>query len=369
MIKQFVWLGIGLLLLGLIPSPAVAAQTTTLNIRGRIVKGTPDGQDLPETLPIELQVVSASSASASTTLTVLTTPEGDFTFEDVPRVSGSDFYVLFAEYAGVRQRTTPFYPDQANFVSFVLYETTDQLDNAVIINGSMQIDEFTMNPIAGVTLAVVMEVQVQNLGDRIIYAPPTAERASATSFHFELPVGAYGVAEVTPEDAPSLTHVYIEDGSIPVVYDTLPLIPHWPRPSTIRVTYFLLYAEEAVIDLPLAAPVEAFTIWVPRDTVYLSSEQFTLIEDDRALDESRPNYRVYQQNQPTDRLLFTLSGRPTETLTNTQRTTQSASSNGEGLSLIAVLSVVFGFIVVIWGWIIWRQRRIEAHAGLENKSQ
>lgn len=367
MIKGILWLGIGLLLLGLIPSPTATAQDTTLDIHGRIVKGTRDGRDLPATLPVELQVVSATSATANTTLTVLTDAEGNFTFADVPRVLESDFYVLFAEYAGVRQRTAPFYPEQANFVSFILYETTDQLDDAVIVNGSMQIDEFALNPIAGITLEVVMELQVQNQGDRIIYAPPTPERSSATSFHFELPVGAYGVSEVTPEDAPSLTHLYIEMDSIPVVYDTVPIIPHWPRPSTIRVTYFLLYSQEAVIDQPFASEVKAFTVWVPRDTVYLSSEQFTLIEDDRALDVSRPNYRVYQLHQPQSHLVFTLSGQPTETLTNTRPNTQTSASDEEGLPLIGILITFFGMLAVGGAWLVWRQRRLAELDDLENK--
>lgn len=356
MIRNILWLGIGLVLVSLLPSPTVAAQSNTLAIHGRIVKGTSDGQDLPTTLPIQLQVVNAANASASTTLTVLTTPEGNFTFEDVPRVTGSDFYVLFADYGGVRQRTPPFYPEQADFVSFVLYETTDQLDTAVIVKGTMQIDEFTVNPIAGISLAVVMELQVQNKGDRIIYAPPIADRPSPISFYFELPVGAYGVSEVTLEDAPTLTHLYIQDGAIPIVYDTLPLIPHWPRPSTIRVTYLLLYSQAAVIDQPFGVPIENFTIWVPRDTVYLTSEQFELIEDNHTLDASRPNYRVYQQTQPQANIIFTLSGQPTETLTNIRRGTPNQSDNNDW-SIIVLLIGVFGLIVLGGTWLVWRRRQ------------
>lgn len=337
--------------------PTFAQESATLTVQGRIIQGTADGLPLPDNLPIELQVISVQEVRPIHTRTVLTQADGSFIFENVPRVQGQDFYLLYATYAGVQQYTPPLNANQVNFVSFPLYETTNQFNGVEIVGGNMQINQFTRVEGSGVNLEVIMELQVISRGDRILYNRQTTP---PTSFSFGLPVGVYGVAEVTPDSNTAQT-LHIEQGDISMVYDTLPLVPLWPRPRTLRVTYLLPYPKEAIIDQLFSVPVRNLEVWVPRDTVYLTGDAFSLTDEERTVAPGIPPYRVYQQNAPLaagENLIFMLSGEPTVTLPPSREQILRDSANTGSRALIFGLGMA-GILFLVGGfWWVRRRRQV-----------
>lgn len=371
--RWFLWLGIlGLLLIGSSPKPTIG-QDGLVSISGKIIQGTSSGQPLPQNLPIELQVISVSQKQPSEIRSAITANNGEFTFENVPALSGNDFYILYTTYDGIRQSTPPLYADQVDFVAFPVYETTSQLEGAEIIGGSIQINEFAVMRDTSVALEVVMELQIVHHGDRIIYA---SDASPPVSFHFELPIGAYSVAEVTPEDSQDLTHLHLQsrpETGTTFVADTLPLIPNWPRPRIIRVTYLLPYPDEAIFDQPFPVPADNLEVWVPSDTVYVESKGLTLVEEDRVLASGRPEYRVYRQNNPLpagESLIFALQGEPSEALSGARPATAASSQEDDDSGLQELLLIVGGVVALGIGGGIWliQRRRTAAMAAMLDSS-
>ncbi len=329
-------------------NPTLSAQEDDrLDIQGRVELGTPAGTPLPENLPVELQVINVAEVRPVYVVTALTGADGSFVFEGVPAVTGSDVYILYATYDGIRQRSVPFYLEQTGFVTFVLYETTDQPDSLEITSGSIQIDEFTFIQSAGITLEVLMELEVFNRGDRIV-----------TGFSFELPVGAYGVSEVTAENTTD-THLSFESGAIPVVTETVPIIPHWPQPVTIRVTYLLPYPQGAIIDQLFPIAVSGIELRVPDDTVEVTSDYFEPSYEERT---SEFTYRVYQQSRELnagESLIFTLSGKPTQALNDPTQITIANDNDTNWAG--ALIAAVLGVALLIGGgtWWVWTRRKFE----------
>lgn len=333
----------------------VLAQTdTTTTVQGRVIVGTPDGAPLPEDFQLELQVIDAVSVQAASSYTTTIEPDGGFVFNDVPLVQGNDFYLIYATYAGFRQSTQAIQADEASSVVFYVYETTDQLDDIVITNGIMRIEEFSFLRHSGVNIEVVLELVVENRGDRILYDGDTA-------FWFELVVGAYGYSEVTTEGS-TATYLHFEDGIIPLVKDTIPLRPDWP-PRTIRVSYLLEFNADIVIDVRFPVQVENLDVLIPKDTVELSSDTMRAIDDEVPGIGSNITYRLFRplnDLQPNESLVFTLEGRPTETITNDPaaalRITQKVD---EGVSLVILFVGFLGILSVFGGtWWVWRRRQM-----------
>lgn len=340
---------------------AVAQDNASLTVQGRIVQGTSDGNPLPANLPIELQIVDVDIARSSFSQTVLSQADGSFIFENVPQVDDRDFYLLYATYAGVKQRSQPLYANQVNFVSFPLYETTTALDAVEIISGVMQINRFALLQGSGVNLEVVMKLQVMNRGDRIVYDPAAA---IPHAMRFELPAGAYGVNEVMVEGE-TLKTLAIEDGAIPLVYDLLPLNPLWPRAREIWVTYLLPYGQAAIIDEPFPALLNNFEVWVPQDEVYLSSEVLSATDQTVSVASDLPPYVVYEQNRPLaagESLVFTLQGSPINSLQQTPAQLAYASDKDSSSTVLLVVGIA-GVLILLSG--IWVFNRRQALATMD----
>ena len=346
---------LGVFLLGIIPVRTItSAQNNTVDIQGRVIVGTTNGAPFPEGLQLELQVIDADSIQSVSTLTTVIDSDGGFLFSNVPQVVDNDFYLIYTTYNGFRQSTRPFRSDQANAVIFYVYETTDQLDDIVIKKGVMQIEEFSFLRNSGVNIEVVLELEVENRSDHILYSDGAA-------FSFELLVGAYGFSEVTTEGSTEF-HLQFEEDIIPIVKDTIPLIPNWP-PRTIRVSYLLEYYEGAVIDMRFPTLVENFDVLVPKDTVELEGETMRSTGEERPGIGSNVTYRLYSQLnaiQPNESLVFSLVGRPTETITNDPlKALRDSEKDAQGVSL-SILFAGFLSIAVVFGgvWWIWRRREM-----------
>lgn len=347
--RWMIWISTCLLAILLLPNTSYAQQPNLITVEGRLEIGTPNGVALPSNTLVELSVVDASDAVSTQTLTTIADSTGAFTFEAVPQLSGNDFYVLYATYDGMRQNTQPIFAEQANFVVFFVYEVSTEPIGVEVVDGSIQIDEFAQITDGGTNLVVVMQLEVVNRGDYIIY-----DLESRTSLVIELPVGAFGVDEVTPESSPNLRHLLIEDGAIPIVRDTVPIIPGWPA-HAIRVTYLLPYPDSAVLDQPFPFQVENLRIWVPSDAVFVESEMVALVEQAQTLSPERPTYDVYQQNvrvEPNESLIVILQGEPpASSMPSTTRSTTSANDDDSGLQQILV--IVGGVLLLIFGFVVF----------------
>lgn len=339
--------------------PSYAQQAATIQVEGRVERGTPNGPALPNNMLIELRAVDAANAASIQTLTTFADDEGHFVFENVPTLEGSDFYVLYTTYDGMRQNTQPLFADQMRFVAFLVYEVNPEPVGIEIIGGSIQIDEFAEITDGGTNLVVVMQLDVVNRGDYIVY-----DLETRTSLSLELPVGAFGVDEVTSERAPTLTYLQIEDGTIPIVRDTIPLIPGWPT-HTIRLTYLVPYPDSAVLDQPFPVRVSGLRVWVPAETVYVDSTLISLAQENQPLSPERPLYNVYEQNRalaPNESLVFTLQGDPPTT--GTRRVGLNNSDDDEdGSSIQRVLVIIGAGLVLLFGFAVWWALRAR-HAAL-----
>ncbi len=347
-------------LLGISTAPAVAQQALT--IQGQLLVGTLDGSPIPSGLSVELQMVSVRDGLLQTQ-SIPTNADGTFTFVNVPRFGPGIFYTVSAVYAGLRQSTAPFSADDVDkqgTIELRLYETTDQLNKLEIAQATTQID-FT--DLQRVGLKILLELQVFNLGDRIPYFTNEADPTRLVTFHFELPVGAYNIA---PEGESGAQRFIIQEGVIPVIYDTQPIFPGWPTPHIIRLSYFLPYSGSAIIDQIFPVTIRNFSVWVPENEIQVTGDLFERT-DDRQPEGSRLTYHVYQQKSSlpaNENLKFTLEGVPVRS------TTKSGADKQGGSVWVAILvlfsSLMIGGAVGFW---VWVSRRKSALALIDDLSQ
>ncbi len=341
-------------------SLTLAQQDNFSSVSGRIEQGTDAGNALPVTLPIELQVIN-SQRQVVQVLTVLTAPDGSFTFEGVP-LSDSYVYVLQAEYAGVRQRTPVLTASQLDFVTFLLYDVTTNLDDIEIVGGRVQIDDVTISPDLGTTLVMILELQLKNWGDHIVFV---SDNEPPYSLQVELPVGAYGIAEITSANSSGAEHLYIDtetDSFIPVVYDTVPLIPHWYQPNRIHLTYLISFGAEIIVDQPFPVPASNLEVWIPDDLESVQSDDITLMEEARLI--GSQHYDIYQARpfDAGDSLIFSVIGQsPSSTPTTVPEESGSKQMTPDDESDTGILYLAciggLGSLLAVGGW-IWYRRRI-----------
>lgn len=346
-------------LLGAAVAPTSAQQSLT--IQGQALVGSLNGTEIPANLSVQLQMVSVRDGLLQTQ-SVTANTDGTFTFANVPRFGPEIFYILSAVYAGLRQSTPPFSAedvDELGTIELRLYEITDQLDQVEISQATTQID---FSDVKRVGLKILLELQVFNLGDRIPQYP-SADPTRLASLHFELPVGAYSIA---PEGELGDQRFIIQEGVIPVIYDTQPIFPNWPAPHVIRVSYFLPYEESAIIDQVFPVVIDSFSVWVPEDEIQVTGNQFERGEDQKP-EGSRLTYHVYEQKVPLPanaNLMFTLEGVPT-----LSATTKSDASEEGGAAWVALLvalsSLVIGGGIGYW---VWASRRKTALALMDDLS-
>lgn len=339
-------------------SMTLAQQDNFVQVTGRLVQGTSDGTALPATIPVELQVINRQRQVVQV-LTVLTAPDGSFEFEGVP-ISESYLYVFLATHAGLQQRTPVLTADQLEFVTFLLYDLTDSLDDLEITSARLQIEDVSFNPELGTTLVMLMELETRNRGDRIIYVE---DAEPPYSFSFELPVGTYGASEITPQESSS-GHLYIDDqsdGVIPVVYDLAPLIPHWYQPNRIHITYLLSFGAEVVIDQPFPVSVAELEVWMPAGLETVQSDDLELIEAARQTSSGR--YDIYQGGpfEAGDSLILTASGQVQDaTPTPTPVVSDLSASDDEDTSSGMAYVLCGGAMLVVVGggsWLWYRRRK------------
>lgn len=354
--KILMWMGLAIgLFVVFSPDLVTAQQAETITVEGRVERGTADGLPLPQNMVVELRVVDTDNIEGVQTLTDVIEDDGSFRFENVPRVEGNDFYVLYTTYDGLRQNTQPISVEQADFVVFLVYETTTDTSALDVLDGYIQIDEFAQIRESGTNLSIVMELEMVNRGDKIVYDP-----AQGYSVSFELPVGAYGVDEIVPESRPEgYRQLRIETGTIPVVHETVPLIPNWPV-HTIRLTYLLLYPGSAVLDQPFPFRVEQLEVLLPSDEVFVTSEMLIKTEEQRFVARGRPLYDVYSLASPlaNQSLVFTLQGEPLGTVSGGTVRANTHDENEDDLQRIFIFVGVILFILFLFGvWWVIRSRQ------------
>jgi hypothetical protein len=351
--------GVFVMLLLLWPVDRVvrAQQSSTTTLSGRVERGTDGGRALPDNMPLELRIIDPQTLTRSEPFTTIAAPDGSFTFENIPVLEGNDFYLLYTSYAGFRQQTRPIFEEQSDFVVFLVYETTTVTDGLEVTGGYIQVDEFARIAQTGTNLSVVMELQIVNRGDRIVYDPETG-----TSLSFELPVGAYGVDEVIfeDEDRAVAQRLRIEEGVIPIAHETTPLIPGWPT-HTIQLYYLIPYGGEAVFDQPFPLRIESLELLIPEDSVFIDDAAFAPTDETRFIAEERPLYEVYALHEPLaagENLIFQMQGDPlpTNTANNTStNATESEDSNVQRVVLFVGIGLFLVFVFVMWAVLRSRQ--------------
>ncbi|MBZ0317360.1 MAG: hypothetical protein K8L91_13150 [Anaerolineae bacterium] len=344
-------------------STVLAVAQDTLTIQGQLMVGSLDGSPILSGLSVDLQMVSVRDGLLQTQ-SIPTNADGTFAFVNVPRFGPEIFYTVSAVYAGLRQSTPPFSAndvDEQGTIELRLYETTDQLSKLEIAQATTQID-FT--DLQQVGLKILLELQVFNLGDRIPYFANEVDPTRLVTFHFELPVGAYNIA---PEGASGAQRFIIQEGVIPVIYDTQPIFPGWPTPHVIRLSYFLPYEGSAIIDQIFPVPVRNFSVWVPENEIRVTGDLFERA-DDQQPEGSRLTYHVYQQKSPlpaNENLKFTVEGVPEGA------TTAKSDEDEQGGSALVALLVVLSSLIIggAVGYWLWVSRRKSTLALMDDLSQ
>jgi hypothetical protein len=188
----------------------------------------------------------------------------------------------------------------------------------------------------------------------------------------ELPAGAVGIQPMQSENSQRYQVEMVN--SIPVVEDNWPLRPQ--QVHEITVLYYLPYQNGAVIDQAFGFPVIDGAILLPNDTVSFESDQFDaggefryrvtdnrlrvveLSPDEKISDSDAQLIRAHDLLKPLgaeDRVIFTLSGRPTRTI-DVLNPNSAAASESSTNPLPYFLAGVGATLLVVAGVLWWRQR-------------
>lgn len=338
------------------PTPA-----PTMTVEGRIIQGTVDGSPLPSDLPVDLLLINRAEGTLFQRLRATAAADGSFVFNNVPRLDDSFLYTVITTYFGFEQNSPPLTAAEMTFIEFPVYETTSSVENVAILEGNIFIDfvglpvgeigenrEYTISELREAELQVVLDLTLLNTGDRVVYALQQGKDQiyRNMSFALELPVGAYNIGQ-EGED-PSSLRFQIVDDIIPVVYDTLPIVPN--RTHNIRLSFFLPYENGAVIDQIFPVNTAGILLWIPENTVEIQSDQFNLLADTEMRDGT--SYLVYSQEAPlppTQNMIFTIAGIPT---LDSASQASAAKAEENNISIVPLVVAGFAVILVIIG-IIW----------------
>lgn len=355
-------------------------QDLPITVSGRILKGTPDGEPLPNTVTVQLLLVSETGeVILSQDQTVTTDGEvGTFTFENIPQIATAS-YALSAEYKGIIQTLYQALTidellliTQADSLELPLYEiTSDPTKVEMSAEGYMFIEflgipetsidadgNINFSELREATLKISLELEVLNQGFYVLYGGTILDDFNQMlpySLRLDLAIGAYSIGqEVTT--TPTQQRFYADNEK---VYDTLPVAPY--RPHIIRLSYFLPYAQGAILDQIFPFTINKFAVYLPEETVEIYSEQFSRTTD--LITDSQRIFWQYSLKTPlaaNDNMIFQIAGEPSITVTLPTDTAQpkpSTSSEGEGLPIW--IFGIFGLGVVLIGGgiiVVWRQR-------------
>ncbi|MBN1965376.1 MAG: LysM peptidoglycan-binding domain-containing protein, partial [Anaerolineae bacterium] len=315
-------------------------QPDTLTVSGQLVMGTA-GAVIPSGQVVQLMVVDPNGSLGNRYETTAGV-NGAYTFEGVLREAGSQ-YIVWLDYDGITQAgsvVTIEGSEDRITADVTVYEKTDD-PAAVVISSAQVLVNYT--PVYEVGIEIWLNLQLTNTGDRIVLAEPNAETEWAASTRIELPVGAFGIQPIQYGTTDRFQVKLV--GSTPVVYDTWPLRPG--QTQQIAVAYYLPYQNGAVLDHAFGYPLADATILLPNDTVTFQSGQFdpegafeyrmqpgvpqlTRLGPDEALSADDPTLvRAHSLLAPLGadtRMVFSLIGTPTRTVTPPPTPTPPASS-------------------------------------------
>jgi hypothetical protein len=342
---------IGILLVLFLPYTTHAQEPERLRVTGYVEQGTHDGTPLPAGMALEL-VISTPEEGIKERFQTVTNADGTFVFENIPHLD-NHLYTVAAQYQGLPQISEPRLVDALDEpIVLSLYETTTVINAAQIqITQGIMIIDFT--DVQKVGLEVLLSFTITNVSDRILYGQDL--------MYFELPVGAYGIAQAINADNPtqSANLLEIEEGTIPIVRETAPIFPL--APHEISISYLIPYTAGAIIDQVFPMDIANFSVWLPIDTVSLTAENFTKAEEN--IESGGLTYQHYYLTAPIQvdengdaKLIFSLGGAPTET-TRTARELSRKEKEDKGFSL--VLPAIAGGLLLIAGIAFWLWGRRE----------
>lgn len=355
--------------------PAAVADTDeVLDVTGRLVQGTRNGDPIPADQPVSLFVLDGTGAELLSRDTTAT-EDHTFRFEDVPR-SSSYIYIVWINYDGIPQgaQIHPIGGDEEEISTDVtLYDRTDSHDTVGVTWAQVLLNYGPMNEFG---LEVRLDVELLNTGDRIVANENDDEGPLPVSVEIELPPGAFGIQPMQMQENPRY-RVEVVDG-VPIVQDTWPLRPN--QAHKITVLYYLPYENGAVIEHGFDFPVMDAAVLVPNDTVTFSSEQFdaegafryraltgglrvTELEPGAEIEpDDTTLLRVHELTTPLrrdQRMTFTLDGRPTRTVAQASGgASQAGASDDDDVMdmlpyfLAGLGAAIIGMAGVLW----WRQR-------------
>ena len=347
-----------------------AAPEETLTVRGRLVKGTIDGDSLPGGLPLDLYALDPHGELIDIYETT-STDDNTFEFTNVARGTGY-IYLVQTNYADVPQGAQiPAIQgnEQTIDTEIILYERTTDRSSVAVRWAQMLINYAPINEFG---LEVWLRLELANTGDEIVATDEMAANNWPVSVELELPVGAFGIQPMQTEGSQRY-EVIVEDG-VPVVKDTWPLRPG--QTHSITVAYYLPYTDGAVLEQSFGYPVLDATVLLPNDTVTFASDQLDVEGDWRyrvmaggaRVSELAPGEEIdperdfslvkahdlLQPLRADDRLAFELIGRPTRTLDVMATDSQSGDSDTDPLPYI--LAGAGLAVIALAGVLWWRQR-------------
>ena len=236
-----------------------------------------------------------------------------------------------ADYDGVPQGTqvAAINGDEESVnADIMLYERTTD-NSSVAITWAQVLVNYA--PIREFGLEVRLDLELVNNGDRIVTTDTVSTLGWPISVAIELPAAAFGIQPMQSEN--SQRYQVDTVNSVPVLQDNWPLRPQ--QVHTITVLYYLPYTNGAVIDQAFGFPVMDASILLPNDTVSFESDQFDgvgefryrvadnrlrveeLNPDEKISDDDPQLIKAHDLFKPLaaeDRMIFTLSGRPTRTI-------------------------------------------------------
>jgi hypothetical protein len=339
---RFSFLLLTLLLLG-----KTSAQEG-FTLQGQLIQGTLDGAPLSDGLSLTLNILDANG-ELITSQNAISQANGIFNFDNVPMYP-DHFYVVTANWAGIEQSSYPVkYEALPEILEFPLYEVNDQLSEVVSNGGNLRIEFTDVNQVG---IQMLLELEYLNLSDRIIISDQAI---------VELPVGAYGIA---PQQAANTVQRFriIESSSnlpIPGIVDTQPLVPTWA--NVLRVSFFVPYQNGAVMDMRFPFAVTNFGVFVREDTVSVESSILSLTDEQQT--SSGRIYRLYEQTQPlapNEPFLFTLLGKPVQTV----RPSPGGASDSSTSSTTFLLIFGVGALIVFIGLMTWLMRARQTESKL-----
>jgi len=324
---------------------SAAHAQETFALTGRVIQGTVDGSPLAEGYALQLLILGEDGGLIETRHSQ-SRPDGTFIFDGVPS-NPAFFYAVTTQWAGIEQSSIPLKKEEisaAGGVEFALFDVTDSLDNVVVSGGNLRVE---FPPTGQLGVQILLELTYVNLGNRLIYSP-------AGALAIELPVGAFGTA--MEETSSGTGRFTVVDSLIPAIVDMQPLVPDVPY--ILRASFFVPYADGAVLDIRFPVAMNDLSIFIRDDRVELQSNLHT--PADTQSTSSGNVYRVYDQTTPLlpgEPFKFTLLGNitPPPTLAS-----QPTSSSGTVL-----VALILGAVLVFSGLMAWfvLARRTEADKG------